>query len=88
MEALLFSGVNGSLAFPIKRFVAAVAVDDLRGLIATLASSQSKQKIRDLLAASKCPVACQCVAKIFFLFFCFFCMFRESMMRKNVLSAK
>ena len=27
MEALLFSGVNGSLAFPIKRFVA--AVDDL-----------------------------------------------------------
>ena len=31
MEALLFSGVNGSLAFPIKRFVA--AVDDLRGLI-------------------------------------------------------
>ena len=29
MEALLFSGVNGSLAFPIKRFVAAVALDDL-----------------------------------------------------------
>ena len=37
-----------------------------------MASSQSKQKIRDLLAASKCPVACQWCSKNIFFVFLFF----------------